>query len=278
VIAYAIPSHRRISENADTDREQTLTDGKSFGAHAEAMEPRAAAAPMNDVPHGVIRVLLADDHMVVRAGLKSLLGAEPDIGVIAEVSNGADAVSYAIRLRPDVVIMDLTMPGQDGIAATKEIVAKAPGVRVLVLTVHPEDESLVAAMSAGAFGYLLKSDADREIAAAVRSVSRGERYLRPQAERLLEDAHLERDAVTSERDRYRRLTERERSVLRYVALGHTAAEIADRLLISPKSVDTYKRRIGDKLGLEHRWEYVRFAYKLGILRPDYERDTSSSPL
>ena len=237
-----------------------------------AMEPHVALAPMNDVPYGVtgIRVLLADDHMVVRAGLKSLLGGEPDIRVVAEVSNGPDAVSYAIRLKPDVVIMDLTMPGQDGIAATKEIVTKAPGVRVLVLTVHPEDESLVAAMGAGASGYLLKSDADREIAAAVRTVNRGERYLRPQAERLLEGAALERGTGTSESDRYRRLTERERSVLRHVALGHTAAEIGERLLISPKSVDTYKRRIADKLNLTHRWEYVRFAFKLGILRADHE--------
>jgi two-component system response regulator NreC len=146
---------------------------------------------MIDAPHGVsdIRVLLADDHMVVRAGLKSLLGSEPDIRIIAEVSNGPDAVSYAMRLEPDVVIMDLTMPGQDGIEATKEIVEKAPNVRVLVLTVHPEDESLVAAMSAGASGYLLKSDADREIATAVRSVSRGERYLGPRAERLLQGSY-----------------------------------------------------------------------------------------
>jgi DNA-binding NarL/FixJ family response regulator len=165
--------------------------------------------------------------------------------------------------------MDLTMPGQDGIAATKEIVEKAPNVRVLVLTVHPEDESLVAAMNAGASGYLLKSDADREIAAAVRAVSRGERYLRPRAERLLEGVS-KGDTVAPEADRYRLLTERERSVLRYVALGHTAAEIAAHLLISPKSVDTYKRRIADKLHLTHRWEYVRFAYKLGILQADNE--------
>jgi DNA-binding NarL/FixJ family response regulator len=170
---------------------------------------------MNDAPHDVadIRVLVADDHMVVRAGLKSLLGAEPDIRVIAEVSNGPDAVSYAIRLEPDVVIMDLTMPGQDGIEATKEIIEKAPKVRVLVLTVHPEDESLVAAMNAGASGYLLKTDADREIAAAVRAVSRGERYLRPRAEQLLQGSVVDGDAGAPETG-YRRLTQRERAVLR----------------------------------------------------------------
>jgi two-component system, NarL family, response regulator NreC len=232
---------------------------------------------MND-PYSVpgIRVLLADDHMVVRAGLKSLLGAEPDIRVIAEVSNGADAVSYAMRFKPDVVVMDLSMPGQDGIEATKEIVAKAPNVRVLVLTVHPEDESLVAAMKAGASGYLLKSEADREIAAAVRTVSRGERYLRPRAERILAGTASAGENAASEIDRYRLLTERERSVLRYVALGHTAAEIASQLHISPKSVDTYKRRIADKLSLTHRWEYVSFAYKLGLLQSDHERDEASS--
>jgi DNA-binding NarL/FixJ family response regulator len=214
--------------------------------------------------------------MIVRAGLKSLLGAEPDIRVIAEVSNGPDAVSYVTRLKPDVVIMDLTMPGQDGIAATKEIVAKAPSVRVLVLTVHPEDESLVAAMKAGASGYLLKSDADREIATAVRAVSRGERYLGPRGRQLLEGSVSNRDRLPPEADRYRLLTERERSVFRFVALGHTAAEIAARLLISPKSVDTYKRRIADKLNITHRSEYVRFAYKLGILESNQER-TEASP-
>jgi DNA-binding NarL/FixJ family response regulator len=214
--------------------------------------------------------------MIVRAGLKSLLGAEPDIRVIAEVSNGPDAVSYVTRLKPDVVIMDLTMPGQDGIAATKEIVAKAPSVRVLVLTVHPEDESLVAAMKAGASGYLLKSDADREIAAAVRAVSRGERYLGPRGRQLLEGSVSNGDKLAPETERYQLLTERERSVFRFVALGHTAAEIAARLLISPKSVDTYKRRIADKLNITHRSEYVRFAYKLGILESNQERTDASS--
>lgn len=231
---------------------------------------------MNDAYGGMgIRVLLADDHMVVRAGLKSLLSAEPDIRVIAEVSNGPDAVSYALRLEPDVVIMDLTMPGQDGITATQEIVRQAPNVRVLVLTVHPEDESLVAAMNAGASGYLLKTDADREFAAAIRAVSRGERYLGVRAKRLLEGSVSSADKSTHESERYRLLTERERSVFRFVALGHTAAEIATRLVISPKSVDTYKRRIAEKLGITHRWEYVRFAYRLGILESDPEQIDAS---
>jgi DNA-binding NarL/FixJ family response regulator len=130
------------------------------------------------------------------------------------------------------------------------------------------DESLVAAITPEP-RLPAQGDADREIAAAVRAVSRGERYLRPRAERLLEGVS-KGDTVAPDADRYRALTERERSVLRYVALGHTAAEIAAHLLISPKSVDTYKRRIADKLHLTHRWEYVRFAYKLGILQADNE--------
>ena len=130
-----------------------------------------------------MRVVICDDHMVVRAGLKAMFDSTADIRVIAEVSNGSDAVSYTERLRPDVVVMDVSMPRMDGIAATKEILARIPSTRVLILTVHEEEELLVPAMDAGASGYLVKSRADRDVIDAVRSIARTGRYLRPGAER-----------------------------------------------------------------------------------------------
>jgi two-component system response regulator NreC len=213
---------------------------------------------------GIIRILIADDHSVVRAGLKSLLDLEPDIRVIAEVGNGTDAVTYARRLRPDVVIMDLTMPGMDGITATREIVQHVPAVRVLVVTVHPEDELLLPAMSAGAAGYLVKSEADREVATAVRTVARGERYLGPAAQRVV--ANRENIArVDVDGARYRLLSERERKILGLVAEGCSAAEIGARLTINPKSVERYERRIEDKLNFTKRSDYLRFARTIGVI-------------
>jgi two-component system response regulator NreC len=212
----------------------------------------------------IIRVLIADDHTVVRAGLKSLLDLEPDIRVIAEVANGIDAVTYARRLKPDVVIMDLTMPGMDGIAATREIAQCVPATRVLVVTVHPQDESLLPAMSAGAAGYLVKTEADREVAAAVRTVARGGRYLGPAAQWLVANqanvAPVDPDGV-----RYQLLSERERNILGLIAQGCSAVEIGDRLAISPKSVDRYERRIEDKLNFTQLSDCVRFAREIGMI-------------
>jgi two-component system response regulator NreC len=179
-----------------------------------------------------------------------------------EVDNGIDAVTYARRLRPDVVIMDLTMPGMDGITATREIVQHVSAARVLVVTVHPEDESLLPAMRAGAAGYLVKSEADREVATAIRTVARGGRYLGPAAQGVVAKNVAPADADGA---RYRLLTERERNILRLIAQGCSAAEIGDRLAISPKSIDRYERRIEDKLNFTQLSDYVRFARKVGMI-------------
>jgi DNA-binding NarL/FixJ family response regulator len=213
----------------------------------------------------VIRVILADDHAVVRAGLKAVLGAAKDIQVVGEASNGRDAIAMIERLDPDVVLMDLTMPEMDGVAATKELVSRKSRTRVLVLTMHAEDEYLVPLLEAGASGYLVKSAADRELVDAVRAVAHGDTYVQPSAARALARGLRRREAHADERDRYERLTERERDVLRLVASGFSAPEIGEKLFISPKTVDTYKQRIGEKLGLTHRSEYVQFALKLGLL-------------
>lgn len=215
-----------------------------------------------------IRVILADDHAVVRAGLRAVLGAAKDIEVVSEATSGREAVALAERLRPDVVVMDLSMADGDGLTATRELVAKGPTPRVLVLTMHAEEEYLVQALQAGATGYLVKSAADRELVDAVRAVAHGDVYVQPSAGRILARGLKRNDKAADERTRYEKLTERERDVLRLVAEGYTAPEIGEKLFISPKTVDTYKQRINEKLGLSHRADYVKFALKLGLLSAD----------
>lgn len=212
-----------------------------------------------------IRVVLADDHAVVRAGLKAVLSAAKDIEVVAEAKNGRDAVNLVDRFKPDVVVMDLSMPELDGTAATKEIVAKGLAVRVLILTMHAEEDYLVPLMEAGAAGYLVKSAADRELVDAVRAVAHGDLYVRAAAAMVLAKNLTKKDPEKVDRERFEKLTQREQDVLRLVAQGFSAPEIGGRLYISPKTVDTYKQRIQEKLGLAHRSDYVQFALKLGLL-------------
>jgi DNA-binding NarL/FixJ family response regulator len=213
----------------------------------------------------VIRVVLADDHAIVRTGLKAVLGLARDIHVIGEASNGADAVAMATRLKPHVVVMDLTMAGGDGVTATKAIVALPEPPKVLVLTMHAEEEYLMPALKAGATGYLVKSAADRELVDAVRAVVRGEMYVQQNAGRVLARGVVAKDPAAEERARFDKLTERERNVLVLVARGYSAPEIGERLSISPKTVDTYKQRINEKLAVAHRADYVRMAIRLGLL-------------
>jgi DNA-binding NarL/FixJ family response regulator len=213
----------------------------------------------------LIRVILADDHVVVRAGLRAVLGAAKDIEIIGEARNGREAVTMAERFQPDVVVMDLDMPDTDGVTATKEIVSKGLAARVLVLTMHAEEDYLVPLLEAGAAGYLVKSAADRELVDAVRAVAHGDTYVRPAAARVLAKNLTKKDPAAEERARFEKLTQREQDVLKYVAQGYSAPEIGERLFISPKTVDTYKQRIQEKLGLAHRSDYVQLALRLGLL-------------
>jgi DNA-binding NarL/FixJ family response regulator len=219
------------------------------------------------VTSDIIRVILADDHAVVRAGVKAVLSSAKDIEVIGEASNGREAVALAERLNPDVVVMDLSMGEMDGITATKTLVDKGSTSKVLILTMHAEDAYLVKLLEAGASGYLVKSAADRELVDAVRSVAHGDMYMQPSAARALAQGIKRKSEHADERDRYEKLTDREKDVLRYVARGFSAPEIGEKLFISPKTVDTYKQRINEKLGLNHRSDYVAFALKLGLLTP-----------
>lgn len=214
-----------------------------------------------------IRVLLVDDHAMVREGLRLLLRATPDIVVVGEAKNGVAALALAQQLAPGVVVLDLDMPGGDGVAALRELGRELPGVRVLVLTVHAEDERLLTLLEAGARGYLTKEAAALDLVEAIRVVAGGEVYVRPAAARLLASALVPRRSAATARDRYQTLSEREKTIVRQLAQGYSGAEVARQLGISSKTVDAYKHRVQEKLGLTHRTDYVRFAIEAGILGP-----------
>ena len=212
-----------------------------------------------------IRVLLADDHTILRAGLRMMLNAQPDIEVIGEASDGRKAIGEAQRLTPDVILMDITMPECNGIEATRQVKRLLPEVRVLVLTMHENEEYLFQMLRAGASGYMLKEAADTDLISAIRVVHSGRFYLSPSAQSMLVSDYLQRVHTGEERDSYSALTEREREILKLVAEGYTNNQIAERLFISPKTVDTHRTHIMDKLNLHSRAELVKYAIRRGLL-------------
>lgn len=211
-----------------------------------------------------IRVLLVDDHAVMRAGLRALLASEPDIRVVGEAGTGEEAVEQAETHRPDVVVMDLSMPGIGGLAATRQIAAKGLPTRILALTLHGESEYLLPMLEAGGSGYVTKSSADTSLVEAIRVVARGDVYLDPGAARLLVKNYREPKDAGREQP-ISRLSAREREVLALTAEGFSSAEIGVRLGISGKTVETYRERLMEKLGLHHRSELVRLALREGLL-------------
>lgn len=211
-----------------------------------------------------IRVVLADDHTIFRAGLRALLEAEMGIEVVGEASTGDEAIELVRELQPDIVVMDLSMPGSGGLEATRRIAALQIPTRVLVLTMHAEQEYLVPVLEAGASGYLTKTTADRKLIDAIRVVARGEVYLPPKATTLLLKEY--RAAGGEAPEALHQLSTREQEVLALTAEGFSSKEIGEKLFISPKTVDTYRARIMEKLGLNHRSELVRFALRAGLLK------------
>ncbi len=213
----------------------------------------------------LIRILIADDHAVLRAGLKALLDAEADIRVVGEASTGQEAVARSEQLKPDIVVMDLSMPELDGLEATKQIVALKQGTRVLVLTMHSEEEYLLPVLEAGGSGYVRKTSADEDLINAIRTVARDEVFLYPNAAKLLLQGYRVK-RQPKEEDPLDKLSDRERDVMLMTAEGFTSSEIGEKLFISPKTVDTYRSRIMEKLSLNHRSELVRFALQSGLLK------------
>jgi two-component system response regulator NreC len=212
-----------------------------------------------------IRVLLADDHAVLRSGLRALLDLQPDMQVVGEAANGRQAVELAQTLKPDVIVMDISMPEMDGLAAAKAIDGLKLPCHIVILTVHAEEAYLFQTLQVGASGYVLKSSADRELIDAIRAAQRGEVFLYPSAVRKLLGEYLRGTQAEGRRSELETLTSRERQVLKHTAEGFTNQEIAEKLLISPKTVDTYRQRIMEKLNLHHRSELVRYALKTGLL-------------
>jgi len=211
-----------------------------------------------------ISVLLVDDHAMFRAGIKALLEADGKVTVVGEGSSGDEAVDLVRSLKPDVVVMDLSMPGSNGLEATRRIAALDLDTHVLVLTVHAEEEYLVPVVEAGASGYLTKTSADTDLLEAIKVVARGQVFLPPKATTLLLRQY--KAAESGDAASLKDLSTREQEVLALTAEGFSSREIGKKLFISPKTVDTYRSRIMDKLGLSHRSDLVRFALRVGLLK------------
>lgn len=211
----------------------------------------------------ITQILLIDDHAVLRAGLRLLLDSQPDMRVVGEAGEAGEALALAGRLRPDLILLDLTLPGLSGIAALPALRQAAPAARILVLTMHDDESYLKQALRGGAAGYVLKKAADGELLSAVRAVMRGEVYVHPALTRALLEDFFPRPHAAG--DPWQALSEREREVLLLVARGHTSAEIAGQLGLSAKTIETYRMRGMEKLGLRSRAALVQFTLARGLL-------------
>jgi two-component system, NarL family, response regulator NreC len=216
-----------------------------------------------------ILIIIADDHVLVRDGLRLVIEAEPDLEVMGEASSAAEAVQRVAEGRPDVLLLDITMPGGGGIGALDEIRRASPSTRVLMLTMHEDPEYLRVALLAGAAGFILKNAAGNELLAAIRTVQQGRTYVDPTLGGMaLRSALTPPDGASEAETSLGRLSPREAEVLRQLALGYTNKEIAARLTVSVKSVETYRARVFEKLGLTSRAEIVRYALEFGVITSD----------
>ena len=212
-----------------------------------------------------IRILLADDHAVLRAGLRLLLNNQEGLEVVGEAASGIDALKLAEELQPDLVLLDLSMPGLGGLDALPTLHRLAPTARILILTMHDDPQYLRQTLKSGAVGYVLKKAADVELLSAIHAVLRGEVYVHPSMTRDLVEDLLPEAHGCDQADPWESLSKREKEVLCLVALGHTSAEIAAKLNLSAKTVDTYRARGLGKLGLSSRASLVRFALHKGLI-------------
>lgn len=215
-----------------------------------------------------MRVLIADDHAIVREGLRSLLEVQPDIEVAGEAKNGEEVLSMARDLRPDIVLMDITMPGMNGLEATRRIKQDNPDVKILILTMHEGDEYFFKLLDAGASGYLVKGCSSSELVSALRAVQQGDVFLYPTMTKKLLSDYLQRGKAGSEKERMDGLTNRELEILKYIADGHTNQEIAEALVLSVATVQTHRANIMSKLGLHNSAGLVKYAIRHGLISLD----------
>ena len=215
-----------------------------------------------------IRVLLAEDHTIVRKGLRSLLDGEAGIEVVGEAEDGRAAVEHARQLRPDVVLMDIAMPGLNGLEATRQLKRQFPEVKVLVLTMYANEEYIFQILRAGASGYVVKKAAPGELVTAIQTVHRGDFYLSPSISRTVIEEYVRQAEAMAGEDRYERLTPREREVLQLIAEGHANREIGEVLHISVKTVETHRANLMEKLDLHSTAQLTQYAIRKGVVSPD----------
>ncbi len=214
-----------------------------------------------------IRLLVVDDHTLVRDGIRALLGLVADIEVVGEATNGKEALEKVAELAPDVVLMDLAMPIMGGLEATRRIRKQFPETKVLALTQYDDSEYVVPIIEAGARGFVTKMAAFSELTSAIQAVYRGDSFLSPSAAAALVQECQQKTDVEGEKDPYQQLTDREREVLKLVVEGHTAREIADMLVVSPKTVEWYKTSLMNKLNIHNRTDLIKFAIRRAIITP-----------
>ena len=211
-----------------------------------------------------IKILVVDDHAIMREGIRALLGLYDDIEVVGEAAEGNEAIEKARELAPDVIIMDIAMPGMDGLEATRRIRKKTPTAKVLVLTQYDNKEYILSVIKAGAAGYVPKRALSSELVSAARAVHKGDSFLYPSAASALIEDYLEH----IEEEPYDRLTQREREILKLIADGHTSREIAGMLFISLKTVQGHRMKIMEKLNLHNRTELIKYAVRKGLASLD----------
>jgi DNA-binding NarL/FixJ family response regulator len=246
----------------DDLRDQGIGPGE-FSVHFTDKSPGPLSLPhCGWKTEWMLRVLIADDHGIVRSGIRLLLERQPDIEVVAEAADGAEARELAVRERPDLAILDVKMPKLTGLQATREIRQQAPEVSVLILSMHDDERYLFEALKAGASGYVLKAQADTDLLAAIRAVERGEPFLTPEAQRTLIKDVLERGSSGEEE-----LTPREEEIVKLVAEANTTKQIAEVLHLSEKTVENHRANAMRKLGMRDRVELVRYAIRRGLIEP-----------
>lgn len=215
-----------------------------------------------------IRILIADDHTIVRQGLARLLEEKPDLKVIGEAVNGQDAVDKALKLKPDIAILDISMPRMNGIEAAKRIGKRLPKTKILILSMYSHEYYIDELLEAGVSGYLLKDSSGRDIINAIHAALRDETFLSPYISKKLIESYLSPKKNSLRTDRYKQLTNREREIFQLIAEGHTTRQIAEMLFISISTVKSHRGNIMEKLGIESPVQLVHLAIQLGLVDPD----------